>query len=71
MYGFLFTVFFCFGPFAGLYIAHDRMDVAEEFRGIGIRIEDDVVINHDGTIEVLTAKCVKERSDLEKLIRSA
>lgn len=55
----------------GLYIAHDRQDVAEEFRGIGIRIEDDVVINSDGTIEILTAKCIKERDELKQLIRSS
>lgn len=54
----------------GLYIAHDRQDVPPEFRGIGIRIEDDVVINYDGSIEVLTAKCVKERNELEQLIRA-
>ena len=48
----------------GIYIGKDRYDVPPEFRGIGIRIEDDLVINADGEFEVLTAKCVKEVDDL-------
>lgn len=54
----------------GLYIAHNREDVPEEFRGIGIRIEDDIVINRDGTIENLTSKCIKDKHQLLKLINS-
>lgn len=44
----------------GVYISHDRKDVPEEYRGIGIRIEDDVLITSDSTVEVLTEKCVKD-----------
>ena len=55
--------------FLGVYIASDRTDVPEEFRGIGIRIEDDVLITKDG-IEVLTEDCIKDPTELEMLIKS-
>lgn len=51
----------------GIYIDEKRTDVPPEFRGIGIRIEDDILINEQGQVEVLTASCVKERRALEKL----
>ncbi|XP_036318528.1 xaa-Pro aminopeptidase 3 isoform X2 [Rhagoletis pomonella] len=51
----------------GIYIGHDREDVPKEFRGIGIRIEDDVLITSDHNVEVLTAECVKERREIENL----
>ncbi|XP_075155591.1 xaa-Pro aminopeptidase 3 isoform X2 [Haematobia irritans] len=51
----------------GIYIPKDRLDVPEEFRGIGIRIEDDILINDENRIEVLTEKCKKEIIDLENL----
>lgn len=51
----------------GIYIGHDREDVPKEFRGIGIRIEDDVLITSDNNVEVLTAECVKERGEIENL----
>ena len=41
----------------GLYIATDA-DVPAQYRGIGIRIEDDIVITEDGN-ENLTASVVK------------
>lgn len=44
------------------------MDVPEEFRGIGLRIEDDVFVNKDLKIEVLTANCKKEPDELLKLL---
>lgn len=44
----------------GIYIAADRLDVPAEFRGIGIRIEDDVLITKDKTIEILTKSCIKD-----------
>lgn len=46
------------------------MDVPEEFRGMGLRIEDDVFINKDMKVEVLTSSCVKEPDELIKLIKS-
>jgi len=54
----------------GIYIAADRHDVPEEFRGIGIRIEDDILISSDTQVEVLTEKCIKEPKKLENLIRN-
>lgn len=44
--------------FLGLYIPADCKEVYEEFRGIGIRIEDDITLTNDA-VEVLTKKCNK------------
>jgi Xaa-Pro aminopeptidase len=51
----------------GLYIAGDCMDVPEGFRGIGVRIEDDVRIRPEGP-EVLTAAVPKTVVELEAII---
>lgn len=51
----------------GLYIAADLDDVPDGFRGIGIRIEDDVLIGPEGP-EVLTAAVPKSIADLEAII---
>ncbi len=50
----------------GLYVAADAPDVPDELRGIGIRIEDDVLVTPDGH-EVLTAACPKLVEDVERL----
>lgn len=50
----------------GIYISSGRRDVPEEFRGIGIRVEDDVLLNENGTLEILTASCLKEINDIER-----
>lgn len=52
----------------GIYIASDRQDVPEEFRGLGLRIEDDAMVTENMKIEVLTSKCVKETNDLINLM---
>lgn len=54
----------------GVYIPHDRKDVPEEFRGIGIRIEDDVLISSDNSVEILTEKCIKDPALLTSQIIS-
>ncbi|WP_105647605.1 Xaa-Pro aminopeptidase [Cronobacter dublinensis] len=53
----------------GLYIAPDA-DVPEAYRGIGIRIEDDIVITEAGN-ENLTASVVKSADDIEALMAAA
>lgn len=50
----------------GLYIPANCVDVPQEFRGIGIRIEDDVLSTSNGA-EVLTKDCIKEVADFKKL----
>ncbi|MBA3397376.1 MAG: Xaa-Pro aminopeptidase [Deltaproteobacteria bacterium] len=52
----------------GLYIGVAAENVPAEYRGIGVRIEDDVAITSDGN-EVLTAACPKEIEDLEAACR--
>lgn len=44
------------------------MDVPPEFRNVGIRIEDDVMINKNMKVEILTKNCVKELDDLLELM---
>ena len=56
--GFVFTV----EP--GIYIDPSYQDIDERWRGIGIRIEDDILITEDGH-EVLTKETPKELKDFE------
>lgn len=51
----------------GLYIAPQAAGVAKKWRGIGIRIEDDVVVTKDGC-EVLTDRVPKEIEEIERLM---
>uniref|UniRef100_D3TND4 Xaa-pro aminopeptidase n=1 Tax=Glossina morsitans morsitans TaxID=37546 RepID=D3TND4_GLOMM len=51
----------------GVYISKDRSDVPKEFRGMGVRVEDDILITSDNKIEILSDACVKERIHLENL----
>ncbi|MGH8164131.1 MAG: M24B family metallopeptidase, partial [Rhodanobacteraceae bacterium] len=50
----------------GIYIAPDESSVAARWRGIGIRIEDDVAVN-DGDPEVLTAAVPKDTAAIEAI----
>jgi Xaa-Pro aminopeptidase len=54
----------------GIYIARDRQDVPEQYRGIGIRIEDDVLVT-EGDPDVLTKDVPKTVEEIEALMAEA
>lgn len=51
----------------GLYIAPDATGVAAKWRGIGIRIEDDVIVTRQG-VKTLTDDVPRDADDIEALI---
>ena len=51
----------------GLYVAPDTKDIPEKFLGLGIRIEDDVLITDDGH-RVLSSKAPKQVEEIEALM---
>ena len=51
----------------GVYVAEDAEDIPEEYRGLGIRIEDDVLVTADG-YRVLTDKAPKQVEEIEALM---
>jgi Xaa-Pro aminopeptidase len=54
----------------GLYVPKDCETVAEQWRGIGIRIEDDVLVTKDG-YEILTSGVPKTIEEIEALMQAA
>lgn len=50
----------------GIYVAPDAEDVPDALRGVGIRIEDDVIVQVDGP-KVITSMVPKDASEIEKL----
>ena len=50
----------------GVYLDANDESVAKEFRGIGVRIEDNVLITPQGR-GVLTAELTNERLEIERL----
>jgi Xaa-Pro aminopeptidase len=55
----------------GLYFGawRDDIEIDSKWAGIGVRIEDDVLVTKDGPV-VLTAKCPKEITEIEALVGS-
>jgi Xaa-Pro aminopeptidase len=52
----------------GIYIPADADSIAADFRGFGIRIEDDVLVTESGC-EVMTKNVPEEIEDIEKLMK--
>ena len=48
----------------GMYLPQGAVHIPAEFRGMGVRIEDDILITTDGYIN-LTERCPKHPDDIE------
>ena len=53
----------------GLYFGSWRTDIEfpKRYSGIGIRIEDDVLVTNEGPV-ILTSSCPKEISEIESIV---
>lgn len=52
-----------------MYISKDNKSVDPAFRGMGMRIEDDILITENG-VENLTLMCAKHPDDIENLFKT-
>ena len=50
----------------GVYVPEEGEEWPERFRGVGVRVEDSVVVGEEGPV-VLTSEAVKEVDDIEAL----
>ena len=57
----------CFTVEPGFYIPYDDKTAPEEMRGIGIRIEDNIIVTKDGC-ENMTSRVPKEIDEMEAII---
>ena len=51
----------------GIYISPDNTNVDKKWRGIAVRIEDDVVVTKEGN-EIMSAGVPKARDQIEALM---
>ena len=51
----------------GLYIAENTENIPDKYRGIGVRIEDDVLVIEDGN-RVLSSEAPKQVEEIEELM---
>jgi Xaa-Pro aminopeptidase len=51
----------------GLYISEDAEDIPDKYRGLGVRIEDDVLVTPEG-FRLLTDKAPKQIEEIETLM---
>ncbi len=56
----------CFTIEPGLYFHKDDMAIPAEFRGNGVRIEDDIIIDLDGTVRRLSEDIPRTVNDVEE-----
>ena len=52
----------------GLYFRADDLLIPEEYRGIGVRIEDDVVVGADDTVTRISEDIPRTIADVEEWI---
>ncbi|HEY1079973.1 MAG TPA: M24 family metallopeptidase, partial [Bdellovibrio sp.] len=60
----------CFTIEPGIYIPADDTSAPQKYRGIGIRIEDNIRVTSSGS-ENMTSSVPKEIADLEKVVGKA